>query len=411
MQVMVAAFRQLLQDIRHQKLRTFLTAFGIVWGTASVSLLLAFGSGLHKQLVKTSAGLGDRIVIAWPSRTSIPYEGLGKGRRILATDEDVEAVQKSVPGLAAISGEYGESLKIHYGDKTMMADVSGTNAAFGDMRNLIPQAGGRYFNERDISERRRVVFLGNQLAEDLFGKGQEAVGKTLMVLNSPFLVVGVLIPKEQDSSYKGRDKDMMWIPSTTFRALTGAKFVDNLIYRGTSSADNPALTKSVREVLAKRLKFDPADEEALQVWDTTEMFVFFDAFMLGFKLFLGIVGSLTLLVGGIGVSNIMNVVVEERTREIGIKMALGARRNAILLQFLLETLLLTGVGGAVGLAMTALICAIFPALGLTEYVGTPTISPTVATLTAMLLGAVGLAAGYFPAKEAADLDPVVAMKL
>lgn len=410
MQVIAAALRQLLQDIRSQKLRTFLTTFGIVWGTASVSLLLAFGGGLHKQLVKTAAGLGDRIVIAWPSRTSIPYEGMGKGRPIRATEEDLSAVQKAVPDLVGLSGEYGDSMKIHFGEKTLMADVAGVNPVFGGMRNLIPQEGGRFLNERDMEDRRRVVFLGDQLAKDIFGE-EKPVGQTLMVLNSPFLVIGVLVPKEQDSSYKGRDKDQMWIPATTFRALTGAKYVDNIIYRGATADDNPRLTEEVRRVLARRLKFDPKDEEALQVWDTTEMFAFFDAFMLGFKLFLGIVGSLTLLVGGIGVSNIMNVVVEERTREIGIKVALGARRWTILFQFMLETLILTAVGGVLGMAMTWLICAAFPALGFTEFVGVPTLSPSVAAMTAGLLGVVGLVAGYFPAKEAADLDPVVAMKL
>jgi len=409
-QVIAAALRQLLQDMRSQKLRTFLTTFGIIWGTASVSLLLAFGGGLHKQLVKTAAGLGDRIVIAWPSRTSIPYEGLGKGRRIRATEEDLAAVTAAVPDLVGLSGEYGDSMKIHYGEKTLMADVAGVNPPFGGMRNLIPQEGGRFLNDRDMDDRRRVVFLGDQLAKDIFGE-EKPVGKTLMVLNSPFLVIGVLVPKEQDSSYKGRDKDQMWIPATTFRALTGAKYVDNIIYRGKTADDNPRLTEEVRRTLARRLKFDPKDEEALQVWDTTEMFAFFDAFMLGFKLFLGIVGSLTLLVGGIGVSNIMNVVVEERTREIGIKVALGARRWTILVQFLLETLFLTAVGGALGMVLTWLICAAFPVLGFTEYVGVPTLSPPVAAMTACLLGLVGLVAGYFPAKEAADLDPVVAMKL
>ncbi len=404
------ALRQLVQDIRTQKLRTFLTTFGIVWGTAAVTLLLAFGSGLHKQLVKTAAGLGDRIVIAWPSRTSLPFEGLGKGRRIRVTEEDLQAVAKATRGLQAISPEYSDNLKIHYGDKTLMADVSGVTPEFGDLRNLIPQAGGRFFNPRDLEERRRVVFLGDQIAKDLFGE-PNPVGKTLMVLGSPFLVVGILTPKQQDSSYKGRDKDLMWIPATTFRSLTGIKFVDNFIYKAPSAAGNPALTEEVRKILAGRLRFDPKDKEALQVWDTTEMFAFFDAFMLGFKLFLGIVGSLTLVVGGIGVSNIMNVVVEERTREIGIKMALGARPGFILRQFLIETLALTAVGGATGVGLAASLCAVFPTLGLTEYVGDPVVSPGVAALAAGLLGVVGLLAGYFPAHDAASLDPVVAMKL
>jgi putative ABC transport system permease protein len=146
------------------------------------------------------------------------------------------------------------------------------------------------------------------------------------------------------------------------------------------------------------------------VWDTTEMFQFLDTFMLAFKLFLGIVGSLTLVVGGIGVSNIMSVVVEERTPEIGIKMALGARPRGVLGQFLAETLIITAVGGALGLLITAGICAAFPTFGLEEYVGVPQVSLPVGTLTAGLLGLIGLVAGFFPASSAANLDPVVAMK-
>ncbi|MEW6757645.1 MAG: ABC transporter permease [Acidobacteriota bacterium] len=404
------ALSQLWRDLRTQKLRTTLTTFGIVWGTVAVSLLLAFGQGLHKQLIRSAAGLGDRIVIAWPSRTSIPYEGLGKGRRINVSDEDLEAVRRDSTRLEALSAEYADSFKVHQGDKTMMVDVSGVYPEFGTMRNLIPRPGGRFLNPRDMAERRRVAFVGDEFAKDFFG-APDPVGRVFMVGDSPFTVVGVLQTKEQDSSYSGRDKDKMFIPSTTFRAVTGAKYVDNIIFKAHAPSQNKALSEEVRTLLAKRLRFSPEDKEALAIWDTTEMFEFMDAFMLGFQLFLGIVGSLTLVVGGIGVSNIMNVVVEERTREIGIKMALGAKSGFILRQFLLETLVITGLGGALGLLLSAGICSLFPKFGLTEYVGVPEISPMVAALTALALGAVGVLAGYFPARDAARLDPVIAMKL
>jgi putative ABC transport system permease protein len=171
------------------------------------------------------------------------------------------------------------------------------------------------------------------------------------------------------------------------------------------------VTRQITAALGKRKTFDPADTEALAVWDTTDMFVFFDTFMLAFKIFLGIMGCLTLVVGGIGVSNIMNVVVEERTREIGIKMALGARGRSILTQFVMETMVLTAIGGGIGLALSWGICRAFPALGLTEFLGNPVLSPGLGLLTASVLGLVGLVAGYFPALEASRLDPVVAMKL
>jgi putative ABC transport system permease protein len=401
--------RQLIRDVKSEKLRTFLTVFGIVWGTVAISLMLAFGTGLKKQLVKSTAGLGDRIVIGWPGLTSVPYEGLGKGRRIRIREEDLDAARKQTAGLKAISGEYQETFKITYGTKTMSVDCSGVTPEFGSMRNLIPQTGGRFVDEIDNREQRRTVFLGDNLVKDVFGSSP-AVGKTMLINQSPFLVVGVLQAKDQDSSYSGRDKDKMFIPATTFRALHGDKYVDNFVFQAATPEATKQVIEGVRTALGKSLRFKADDKEALSLWDTTEQFKFFDVFMLAFNAFLGIIGVLTLIVGGIGVSNIMNVVVEERTREIGIKMALGAKQRWILSQFLIETLLVTAIGGAIGFAISLGVCAIFPDQ-LVEYVGKPVVSPVVALLTAVALGVVGIVAGYFPARDAANLDPVVAMKL
>jgi putative ABC transport system permease protein len=402
-------FRQLARDLWSQKLRTFLTTFGIVWGTVAVSLLLAFGHGLHNQMIKSIAGLGDRIVIGWPMRTSMNYEGLGKGRRMRMMEEDIRYLEAQVELIDGISGEYSDSLIARYGDRQRSVSVSGVSPAYGSMRNMIPALGGRFINDLDVEQRRRVVFVGDRLADDLFGT-QDAVGETVMLHGSPFLVVGVLIPKEQDSSYSGRDHSKMIVPESTFRAITGQKYVDNFIYKAPTPDLNDTLNQQVRHALSDRLRFHPDDDQAIMIWDTTEMFVFMDAFMLGFQIFLGIMGVLTLVVGGIGVSNIMNVVVEERTREIGIKMALGARGRSVLTQFLLQTMILTAIGGGIGLAISFGICSAFPP-DLQEYVGIPTLSPTLALLTASILGLVGLVAGYFPARDASRLDPVVAMKL
>ena len=399
------------RDIRSQKLRTFLTMFGIVWGTVSVSLLLAFGKGLQRQMIVNSSGIGDAICIAWPGLTSVPYEGLGKGRKINLNEEDVEAIRQEARGVNMISSEYSKTLKLNYGAKTIAIDISGVSPDFGPMRNLLPQKGGRFINPSDMAEQRRVLFIGNKMAEDIFGKDVEAVGKTVMLGGSPFLLVGVLESKVQNSSYSGRDNQKGFIPSTTFRAITGEKWVDNLIYQAKVVGQTEQVSDDIRRVIAQRQRFDPEDKEAFSVWDTTENLKFFATFFLSFRLFLGIIGSFTLIVGGIGVSNIMNVVVEERTKEIGIKMALGARDRWLLRQLLLETLLITGLGGAFGFAISFAVCGIFPKFGVGEYVGNPDLSLSVAALTAAILGLTGLIAGYFPARDASRLDPVVAMKL
>jgi putative ABC transport system permease protein len=391
-------------------MRTALTLFGIVWGTVSVALLVAFGEGLEKRIRKNQRGLGENIVIAWPSRTSLPWEGLGKGRRIRLTEEDMEALRREIPE-ATFSGEYERDKSAFRKERVRITtQISATSPLFAVMRNIIPAAGGRYVNDLDVNRRRRVVFLGDKLKQDLFGDG-EAVGRTVMIDNVPFLVVGVMEKKAQDSSYSGRDQDKAFIPDTTFKGLFSERYVGNFIFQAREPALVPDVTKQVYAVLGRRLKFDPKDKEAVGMWDTTEGEKFLSVFFLTFRAFLAVIGSFTLMVGGLGVSNIMYVVVEERTREIGVKLAVGAKPRYIQTQFLLETLTLTAIGGLLGFLVTLGILTLFPHLGLDEYVGTPEASPVVVLTTAVLLGLIGFVAGYFPARRASLLDPVVALKL
>ena len=405
-------FRQFRRDVRAQKLRLFLTVFGIVWGTAAVTLLLAFGEGLQKNVVKSQKGLGDAIVIAWPLRTTLPWQGLPRGRPVRMTEEDMAILRSEVEEIGRLSEEYQrDSARIAWGAKALSTEITGANVEFGEMRNLIPQAGGRWFNEADLEARRRVVFLGDQLKVDLLGENAEAVGRLVKIDGVPFLVVGVMTTKEQDSSYSGRDKDKLFVPTTTFKAIYGPEVIDNFVFQADDVMQVEEAKRKVLEVAARRHRFDPADEEAIQMWDTTEGMKFITTFFVAFRVFLGVVGALTLVVGGIGVSNIMNVAVEERTKEIGIKMALGARRRYVIGQFLFETLFITLVGGALGFAISWSICAVFPQLQLEEYVGTPRISAQVAAITTLVLGGIGLLAGYFPARTAASLRPVEALKM
>ncbi len=401
--------RQMLQDVRQQKMRTLLTLFGITWGTVSVALLVSFGEALQKRIAKNQHGLGENIVIAWPSRTSIPFQGLGKGRRLRVSEEDLAALRREIPE-ADFSGEYSRDKSTFRRERARLSpDMSANSPIFAVMRNIIPAAGGRYLNDVDVDRRRRVVFLGDKLKQDLF-HDQEAVGKTVMIDNTPFLVIGVMQEKAQDSSYSGRDKDKAFVPESTYRGLFTERYVDNFIFQAHDAAMVPDVTRRVYEILGHRLKFDPKDKEAIGMWDTTEGEKFFRVFFGVFRAFLGVIGSFTLIVGGIGVSNIMYVVVEERTREIGVKLAVGAKPRFILGQFLVETMTLTAVGGVLGFLITLGVIAIFPHQ-LDEYVGTPEASAVVILTTAVLLGVIGLAAGYFPARRASLLDPVVALKL
>lgn len=401
---------QFLKDLRAQKLRSILTVLGIVWGTISIVLLLAFGNGLKAQLKKRFHGLGEGIVITFPGKTSRAYAGFNRGRSITLREEDAGLIRSQSSLVGRISPEYEKyGVTVSRGDNRVSGQISGVLPEFGEMRNLIADWGGRFINEPDVRLKRRVAFIGDRLKEDLFG-GDPAVGGQILVAGTPFTVVGVMKPKEQDSNYSGSDNRKVTIPTSTFSALFSVKQVDYLIYQAKAPHLTSALMDEVYAILGRRHRFDPNDREALLMWDTTQMDRFADLFMAGFSAFIGVVGTFTLIVGGIGVSNIMNVVVEERTREIGIKMALGAKKRVIRIQFLLETFLVTGVGGLIGFLLSWAVASVVPMFGMTEYIGDPTISPLVAIVTVSLLGMVGAVAGYGPARRASEMEPVAALR-
>ncbi len=402
--------RELLADLRQQRLRTLLTVMGITWGTTAVVVLLAFGVGLQRSMVRNAKGIGDAIAIVGGGRTTKPFHGFNTGRPIELHEDDAALLAREVPEIDAIGPEYGRwGVQARRGKAASNVYLTGITPAYGDLRNVFAQAGGRFIDDVDIATRRRVAFMGNELKRLLFAD-EDPIGKTIFVDAAPFTVVGVMVEKTQNSSYNSRDQDRLFIPASTYVSIYGATTVNRIIYRPDDPRTAADVSQHVREVLGRRYAFDPADRDALNIWDTADQLKFFKYLFLGFNLFLGIVGSFTLVVGGIGVANVMYVVVQERTREIGLRRSVGARRRDVLSQVLIEALLIVGFGALLGFLISGGIVLAGRLLPLEDFVGDPTISPLVFATTAALLTAVALLAGYLPARRAALLDPVDALR-
>lgn len=409
-----SALTQFLADVRGQKLRTTLTLLGITWGTVAVVVLLAFGVGLERQTKKRFHGLGDRVVMLFGGTTTRSFLGFPEGRSIRLREADAWTLRERIPEIERISPEYSRwDSPVRNGSQVLRPNVAGVWPDYTYMRNVIPAMGGRFINREDIEGRRRVAVLGDRARDFLFEGEDESVdvvGRTILIGATPFTIVGVMKPKQQSSSYSSRDADRVFIPGTTHAAMFGQVYVNNIVYQTASADASRRAEGQVYEVLGGKYRFDPADEDALGVWDTTEFEKMFDYLFAGFHMFFAIVGSFTLTVGGIGVANIMYVVVRERTREIGIKRSVGARRKDILGQFFIEATTIVLIGGALGFALSLGLVKLVTFGDMSEFIGTPQVSPAVAVVTMVLLGFVGLAAGYFPARKAASLDPVECLR-
>jgi len=318
-----------------------------------------------------------------------------------------------IPSLAAVTREYARRRGLTVGTKTVNARVRGVDPSFGFIRNHVPQPGGRFLNEEDDRQKRRVIFLGEELAQDLYGT-QSVVGRELMINQSVFTVIGVAQKKSMMGMYSGPDKTQAAIPASTFLAMYTDATVDNFVYLPTSLETADLAKSEIYRVLGAKYRFDPEDRRALSIWDTRENQRITDNIALGIQMFLGIIGALTLFVGGMGVANIMYAVVKERTREIGIKMALGAKARQVMAPFVIESLVITGTGGVLGTLVSLSIITIIGMLPLDgeafELMGKPTFSPAIALATSLILGGVGMFAGYFPARRAASINPAESLR-
>ncbi len=411
--MMTELIKEFFRDLNNHRMRSILTLIAITWGTMSVVLLLAFGSGFGTAMRDGMVNAWNRVLIVYGGETGKVYEGLPKGRPIGLEEDDAQLIKAAVPNVVEISPQYRKNAELFYGKTRLTTECEGAGPDFETMRAMYPEAGGRFLDAYDIKYKKRSLFLGYEIADDLF-KGENPIGKTVMLDNVPFTVIGIMEKKLQMSMNNGPDSRRAVIPYSTFRSIYGYEHINTILVKGTSPVAQAQMISDIRRVLGTKYRFDPTDERAVGIFDTMMIDEIIKKVTLGVDIFLGIVGFFTLMIAGVGVANVMYVVVKERTREIGIMMAVGARRTYILSQFVFEALFISLLGGTLGLLLSWGIVAAAGLLdtsqGAMQYLGRPILSIGIMLFTVTVLTLIGLFAGVFPARKAAGVDPVESLR-
>jgi len=406
---------QTLRNIWAHKLRSTLTMFGISWGIASIVFMIAIGEGFKRGYRNMLSSLGTDLIILWPGRTARQAGGQRAGHDVRFSYEDVRAIEEECYLVRYATAELASSLPARSRYNSGVFSTHGITPVYQQIRSM-NLADGRLISETDMREERAVCVIGDVVKQQLFA-GRQAVGAQIYIGDVPFTVIGEMAKKDQNNSYNGLDGYKVLIPYTAMarhfpdpRPFIGPGHIDNLLFMPTSAADHLQAVKQVRRVLGRRHGFDPDDRGAVWVWDTVQQAQMVSGIYDSMELFLGFMAFITLGLGGIGVMNIMLVSVAERTREIGVKQAVGATPERILLEFFLEAVTLTIFSGVCGLVVAWAICAGVSRLPLpTLFAGLP-VSLTTALVAFGTLVLVGILSALYPARRASLLVPVEALR-
>jgi putative ABC transport system permease protein len=389
--------------------------FGIAWGVVSIVLMVAAGEGLRVGQQKVSQSFARDLMIIFAGRTSLQAGGARAGRKIAFESTDVPLIKDETPSCKYVMPELGQGdLRVRSNYNSATPNVVGSFPEFAEVRS-IDVAEGRWYTWEDLNQKRRVAFLGSELVKQLF-PGKSALGENIYIKDIPYVVVGVMKDKKQDSSYDGWDVNKVFVPFSVMIEDFPNKppqlplSVDRLLVTPLDVDHHEACKHEVRVALGRLHNFDPTDKEAASIWDTLEEAQAFKKMTDGMKYFLGAVGITTLFLGGIGVMNVMLVAVRERTREIGVRKAVGAPAHSILRQFFIETIIIVGLSGGVGMAIAYGLCALVNLLPMPEFFAGLLPTWQSGTLAITLLGTVAVFAAMYPAQRAASIDPIEALR-
>jgi putative ABC transport system permease protein len=409
---------QLLQDLIPEKTRIFLTIFSVAIGTAAIMVMLSVGAGLRESLNNSMSSAGSNILMVKPGTVEVAYGGYPRGRKLNISISDAQAVQRELADIAAVSSDYSTEVFLKTEATEIFQAISGVNLLYGQLRNISAAPGGRFFNELDREQRRRVIVLGDQIAERLFPENLNPVGEIILVQGSAFKVIGILPQRLRIGGSSSRsDNHGAWIPDTTFNTVFAPSQVANVVIQPYESKNMPLVKERVQNLFARLKSADPHDENILQIYDAQVIQQQTDVFLSGMVIFLGTIGGLTLAVAGVGIANVMYLTVKNATREIGLRMAIGARKINILLHYLIQALLTTLTGGIFGMILGYGLVQL-SGWALTHYTSTnrfmgevqPLISFPIMTVVVIVLMLVGLCAGIFPARQAANIAPAEALR-
>lgn len=402
---LITITQQIFAELMTHKLRSSLAIFCIAFGALAIVVLLALGTGFceaSKNLFSITSG----TFAVGMGRTEKSYGGYSKGRFNSLMYADVMELPRIFPSIAMVSPQRMKTASISYNGKAYTKRVIATAPEVRQLEKIKLTTGSRFINQIDVKNNARVAILGEKIKQILFGS-VNALGKQFLINGVPFMVVGVIHKDTKRSHFA----DRVFVSNQAYMTLFDDPYINFFFVLPKPDVNPVQFEQLLRGHFARKYCFDKNDKGALRVWSSYKFFQFIKWFLVGIRLFLGFCGAMILVVGSIGVANIMFLIVTERTYEIGLRKAIGATDRQILEQLLFEALMIIGIGGGLGISVAIMIVKLLQKITLPAWLGTPELSWQTMVITIIILALTGLIAGFFPAKKAARLDPIEALTL